>query len=65
MKTTLILSAIAVVSVLSTASFAQNFVSYSTAQVNAVTTVKSGFTAADLGYQGGPKQHRLRTTAGR
>jgi hypothetical protein len=69
MKTALTLSTLAVLSVISTASFAQNFVTYSAAYGNANATVATvapavgRFTAADWGYA--PRQHRAQAASGR
>jgi hypothetical protein len=62
MKTTLILSAAAaMLFAVSTASFAQNFVAYTSAFGNSHPTIRtvapaaSCFTASDFGYQGAPR----------
>jgi hypothetical protein len=66
-KMTLILSILAVLGIVSTASFAQDFVTYSSAYGNANATVPTvdpvggSMSASDLGYQSGPRQHRPRT----
>ena len=66
-KVTLILSTLAVVGIVSTASFAQDFVTYSSAYGNANATVPTvepldgSISASDWGYQSGPRQHRWRT----
>jgi hypothetical protein len=66
-KMALILSTLAVLSVVPTASFAQNFVTYPSAYGNADATaatvppVNGGITASDWGYQGASRQHRART----
>jgi hypothetical protein len=66
-KMTLILSTLAVLSVVSTASFAQDFVTYSSAYGNANATVPTvdpvdgSIGASERGYQSGPRQHRART----
>jgi hypothetical protein len=62
----LIVSTLAVLSVGPTASFAQNFVAYSSAYGKATTVdeiapVADGITALDRGYQGAWRQHRSRT----
>jgi len=65
MKTTLLLSTIAVLSTGSTISFANNYVAYSTAQGDAniaVTTIVPAIGATNWGYHA-PRQHRLRITA--
>jgi hypothetical protein len=57
-----------VLSVVSTASFAQNFVLYPSAYGNADATaatvppVDGGITASDWGYQGASRQHCSRTS---
>ena len=66
-KMTLILSTLAVLCVVSTASFAQDFVTYSSAYGNANATVPTvepvdgSIGASDWGNQSGPRQHRSRT----
>jgi hypothetical protein len=67
-KMALILSTLAVLSVVPTVSFAQNFVTYPSAYGNADATAATvppvdggGITAPDWGYQGASRQHRART----
>jgi len=63
---TLILSTLAVLGVVSTASFAQDFLTSSGAYGNANATVPTvepvdgSISASDWGYQSGPRQHRWR-----
>jgi hypothetical protein len=65
-KMSLILSTLAVLGV-STASFAQDFVTYSSAYGNANATIPTvepvdgSIGASDWGHQSGPRQHRART----
>jgi hypothetical protein len=67
MKTTLILSTAATMLFVSTATFAQNFVAYSSAFGNSHPTIRtvapavSRFTASDFGYQGAPRLPRTHT----
>jgi hypothetical protein len=71
MKTALILSTLAVFSVISTASFAENFVAYSGAfgsadsTVTSVAPVASHFGASDFGYQVARRTHRAWTAVRR
>jgi hypothetical protein len=66
-KLHLILSTLAVLSLATTASSAQNYITYSGAYGNANATVATvspidgGITASDWGYQSGPRQHRPRS----
>ena len=65
-KMALILSTLAALSVVSTASLAQDFTNYSSAYGNANATVATvspadgSVSAPEWGYQNGPRQHRVR-----
>jgi hypothetical protein len=65
MKPTLILSTLAVLSIVSSTSFAQNFVTYSSAfgnahpTINTMAPVISRFTASDFGSQRVPQPQRV------
>lgn len=65
-KMALIASTLTVLSVGSTASFAENFVTYSSAYgkaaaTDAVAPIAGGITASDRGYQSAWRQHRSQT----